>query len=293
MVSLAAFRYSDVYAQDGGPIDTVLTGELSVFGRPYQQANAFLRPEIAVGKSDFAVFGQADGTGVDPDSSIACHMAISEALERWAFLALQDSPSGADFGFNTDASSNGMAAFPGLSRKPAQQRAQLEAIERHSLVAWWDGRLPAESGPSPYPGTELVRIHHNAGDAEVVILVQRSRAGQCYGHAAGRTLHEAIERAGVQLARAASVLVAHRAKGALGAPADFLERRALYFASDEGAARFERRLRTAPDKPAPDWRPVFNGEIPGPWSRWATVWRCAVAMPTEAYLDPTEDFFFW
>jgi hypothetical protein len=38
---------------------------------------------------------------------------------------------------------------------------------------------------------------------------------------------------------------------------------------------------------------AFDGEIPGPWSRWATVWRHAVVMPTDEYLNPHSNFFFW
>lgn len=292
MVSLGSIRFSDVMACDGGPIAAVHAGELNVFGRPFRHANAFLRPEISENGVFPMLFGQADGSGTDADPTVACHMAVSHALERWAYLAARDSSANA-FGFDVDASSNGMAAFPGLFRRTAQNLAELEAIERHSVIAWWDGCLPAEQGRSPFPGVDLIRIHHDAGDAEVVILVQRTRAGQAYGRAAGRTLRDAIAHAAVQLARAEFLLTTHRAKGALVTPAGFLERRALFFAGPEGAELFERRLGTAPHRSAPTWRPAFNGEIPGPWSRWATVWRCAVEMPTDDYLDPSADFFFW
>lgn len=293
MVSLAAIRYSDVFVQDGGPIHALFTGDLQVFGRAFRQANAFLRPEIAIGKGGPMVFGQADGTGVDQDPSVACHIAVSEALERWAFLALQDAAGDGAYGFDVDRTSSGMAAFPGISKKSAQQRALLDAIERHTVVAWWDGRLPGETGHTPLPGVQMVRIHHDAGNAEVVVLARSSRAGHFYGHAVGRTLSEAVDRAAVNLARSEATLVTHRARGALGAAADFRERRALFFSTPAGAEAFERRLQTPPDKPAPEWRVAFNGEIPGPWARWATVWRCAVQMPTDAHLDPTADFFFW
>jgi hypothetical protein len=75
--------------------------------------------------------------------------------------------------------------------------------------------------------------------------------------------------------------------------ANFLERRALHFATPAGHAAFEERLARGASRPAARWLPVFDGEIPGPWSRWTTVWRCAVAMPTEEFLNPQSDFFFW
>ncbi|MBP6507181.1 MAG: hypothetical protein KA257_06415 [Opitutaceae bacterium] len=293
MLSLAALRYRDVFAGDGGPIERVLTGDFNILGQPQKQANAFLKPELTAGKSTYAIYGQADGTGSAVSSSVACHMAISEALERWAFLATHNRPEGQKYGFGVDRSSNGMAAFPGVFRSQAASRARLEALERFALIAWWDGRLPAQKMGSPFPGVDLVRIHHNAGEGEVVILVQRSRAGVAYGHAAGRTVRSAACKAAVELARSDFVIAAHRAKGALVQAANFLERRALYFSTDEGHEDFRRRLQTRPDKPAPRWESVFDGEIPGPWSRWATVWRHAVAMPTDEYLNPNTNFFFW
>lgn len=293
MVSLASIRYRDVFADDGGPIERVMSGEFTVLGQRQHQANAFLRPELAVGKPTHAVYGQADGTGSADSSAIAGHMAISEALERWAFLATYRDGQGAKYGFDVDRSSNGMAAFPGFFRAQAARRARLEALERYALISWWDGRFQAAKVASPFPGIDVVRIDHNAGHGEVVILVQRSRAGVAYGHAAGRTVTSAALKAAVELARADFVIASHRAKGALVQAANYLERRALHFATETGHEQFLRRLHARPSRPAPRWNPVFDGEIPGPWSRWTTVWRCAVAMPTNDFLEPDADFFFW
>jgi hypothetical protein len=292
-LSLAAVRYRSVFAADGGPIERVTTSRCSILGREQLQANAYLQPELAAGKPSHAIYGQADGTGSAESSSIACHMAISEALERWAFLATNRSKDAARYGFDIDRSSNGMAAFPGLFRSAAARRARMEALERYAVIAWWDGRFDAEVRPAPFPGVDLVRIKHNAGQGEVVILVQKTRAGVSFGHAAGSTVAGAALRAAVELARSDFVITAHRAKGALVQAANFLERRALHFSTETGYAQFKERLARPADRPAPSWNPVFDGEIVGPWSRWATVWRCAVALPTAAYLDPKSDFFFW
>ncbi|MBI5690458.1 MAG: hypothetical protein HZC55_10215 [Verrucomicrobia bacterium] len=292
-LSLAAVRYRNVFTADGGPIERVTTSVCSVLGKPQQQANAFLRPELSIGKPTHALYGHADGTGSADTPATACHMAISEALERWAFLAKYRSSDAAKYGFDVDRSSNGMAAFPGFLRSQAARRARMEALERYAVISWWDGRFDAELRPSPFPGVDLIRICHNAGEGEVVILTQKTRAGVSFGHAAGSTLASAACRAAVELARADFVITAHRAKGAIVSVANFLERRALFFSSDEGHARFRERLARKADRPAPKWQPVFDGEIPGPWSRWATVWRCAVAMPTRDYLQPSADFFFW
>lgn len=293
ILSLAALRYRSVFQEDGGPIDRLTTSPCSILGQPQLQANAFLRPELSVGKPAHELYGQADGTGSATTAALACHMAISEALERWAFLATYRSPQGAKYGFDADRSSNGMAAFPGFLPKQAAERARLEALERFAVISWWDGRFDAEVGPSPYHGVEMVRIRHNAGAGEVVILVQQNRAGASFGHAAGATVESAAARAAVELARADFVITAHRAKGALVSAANFLERRALHFSTATGYAEFRERLTRPAHRPAPTWQTVFDGEIPGPWSRWATIWRCAVAMPTSEYLEPRSNFFFW
>jgi len=292
-LSLAALRYRSVFADDGGPIVRVTTSNCSILGESQQQANAYLRPELSAGKAPHAIYGPADGTGSSASSAIACHMAISEALERWAFLASYRSANAARYGFDVDRSSNGMAAFPGLFRSQAARRARLEALERYAVISWWDGRFDAEVRPAPFPGVDLVRIHHNAGEGEVIILVQKTRAGYSFGHAAGSTVTSAALRAAVELARSDFVITAHRAKGALVKAANFLERRALHFSTEVGYAQFRDRLARRADRPAPRWKPVFDGEILGPWSRWTTVWRCAVAMPTHEYLEPASDFFFW
>lgn len=292
-LSLAALRYRNVFVEDGGPIERIITSHCSVLGQPQQQANAYLHPHLAAGKPSHAIYGKADGTGSSVSSSVACHMAISEALERWAFLAMHRSAMAARYGFDVDHSSNGMAAFPGFFRSEAARRARLEALERYAVISWWDGRLDAELLPAPFPGVDLVRIHHNAGEGEVVILSQKTRAGVFFGHAAGSTVTTAALRAAAELARAEFVITAYRAKGALVRAANFLERRAVHFSTEIGYAQFRERLARRPDKSAPIWKPVFDGEISGPWSRWATVWRCALAMPTGDYLDPRSDFFFW
>lgn len=293
MFSLAALRYRDVFADDGGPIARVMTGDVSILGQPCKQANAFLQPELTEGRSSQAVYGRADGTGSASSPAVACHIAISEALERWAFLATHRSARAGVYGFKKDCSSNGMAAFPGYCDWQAACRARMEAIERYALISWWDGRLPAEMIASPFPGVSLVRIHHNAGPGEVVILVQRTRAGVAYGHAAGRTVAIATAKATAELARADFVIAAHRAKGAIVQAANYLERRALHFSSDEGYEEFLARVHSKPTRPPPEWKVLYDGEIKGPWAKWATVWRCAVEMPTHDYLEPDANFFFW
>lgn len=128
----------------------------------------------------------------------------------------------------------------------------------------------------------------------MVVLFHKSAAGHVsYGHAGGINLVAATSRAAVELTRAEFALTRHRARGALVSITNCFEQRCLYFSSREGHSEFLQRVFASPDKPAPVWRTIFDGEIAGPWSKWATVWRHCVEMPTHDFLNRGENFFFW
>jgi hypothetical protein len=126
------------------------------------------------------------------------------------------------------------------------------------------------------------------------VLYRKTDSGfYSYGHAAGRTLPLAAAKAAVEMTRSEFVLARHRAKGVLGTISNFMERRAVYFSSEDGFAEFSDRLSRKADKRPPAWKTIFDGEITGPWSQWATVWRHCVEMPTHAFLNKEANFFFW
>jgi hypothetical protein len=293
MFSLAAFKYRSVFTAEGGPIERVTAMAMSVLGRAYHQANAFLKSGL-VPVMRHAIYGEANGTGSSEDPRVAAHMAISEALERWAYYAASSGADRARYGFDCDCSSNGMAAFPGLFRSAVRKKAFHEALERFALIGWWDGRFKATREPSLFPGVSLVRIHHDVGPGEVVVLYRRAATGiTSYGHAAGSSLLTAATRAAVELVRNEFVITGYRARGALVEPSSFAERRCLHFASPEGFTEFLDRVDRMPERAAPRWRVVFDGEIEGPWSEYATVWRTCVEPATTDFADPGKMFFFW
>ena len=293
MLSLASLRYRDIWSEDGGPVAQIQTGLLPIFDRPMTQANVYLRPELIADRPRHVIYGSADGTGSSENAAVARHMAVSEALERWAFYATHNSSERARYAFDHDRTSNGMAAFPGFKWQ-ARRRARFEALERFALVGWWDGRFPSTVARAPYPEVGLVRIDHGMEWGEVVLLYHKTAAGfTAYGHAAGSNLATATSRAAIELVRCAYVIAQYRARGALTPVTDHLEQRCLHYSSPEGHAEFLERLQTKPDKPRSAWRTLFDGEIPGPWSRWATVWRHCVEMPTYDFLNRRQNFFFW
>jgi len=294
MLNLAALKYRRALAALGGPIARIVSSPVSIYGRNIYQADAFLAPGLAPRKPEFTHNVEADGTGSSESPQIARNMAVSEAIERWAFHSEYAGPNARRYGFNEDCSSNGMAAFPGFFKNQARRRAHLEALEMLSIVAWWDGRIDASPTCSALPGIETLRLHHTADFGEVVIVYRKSKSGHVsYGYAAGNSLTGATTRAIVELARNEFVITCYKICSRTKPISDYLERRCLYFASPDGHQEFLARVEAGPAKAEPVWDPVYDGEIEGPWSRYATVWRTALRMPTQDFLDPRKNFFYW
>lgn len=294
MIDLAALKYRHALADSGGPIARIVSTPVSIFGQSLFQADAFLAPGLAPRKPHFAKGTPADGSGSSESPKVARNMAVSEAIERWAFHAEHDGPNASRYGFKEDCSSNGMAAFPGFFKSQARHRSHMEALEQLSVVAWWAGHIDASPATSALPGIDILRLHHPADFGEVVIVYRKSKSGHVsYGYAAGQTIAGATTRAVVELARNEFIVTYHKICGRTKPVTDHLERRCLYFAGPEGHQEFLDRVAEGPTKPSPQWSPVFDGEIEGPWSRYATVWRTTLKMPTQDYLDPKLNFFYW
>lgn len=294
MLSLASLRYRSVLAEDGGPIAEISSGAFPVRGTRMVLANARLS-EGLTRKRTLSLYSDADGSGTHAVPSIARHMAISEALERWAFHATVRSDRAEEFGFDVDPSSNGMAAFPGLVSRQARKKAVLEAIERYSLCAWWEGLADGQRFDTDWPGVSAVAIDGPFGGVTVIAYAATEWGGYVYGHAAGESFGAACERAIVELARHEWILRAawlRRVAGETSTPSDVFEKRCLFFGTDEGHALFQRRVdsKAAGRMPAPEV--LCDRELTGPWSDYATVWRFALRPPSDGYLRGGERYFF-
>lgn len=294
MFNLAPWRYRRVLAVDGGPIERIESGVVSILGETQYQANAYLKTGLRREAGDKVLYGDADGSGTDRYPELARHKAISESLERWAHAALVKSNR---YGFDVDPSSNGMAAFPALFARSARERAWAEAVERHAIISWWSGLLDAETRQSPWAGVDLLEIENTTPGTKVALL--HTTAGHqmhAYAHAAGKTIEEAAWRAAVELVRAQFVISRYERRHAEGAAdsngAGLFERRCLFFATAEGHALYQERLRRRKSRTGTT-RVLFDGEIPGPWSEYARVWRVVIEPANTAFLEPRNDFFFW
>ena len=298
MFNLAPYRFRNILTEDGGPVERVEVGETSFFGRRTFMANAFLREDLRPGQQKYMVFGSASGTGEDASPMVARFKALSEAMERWAYLLEHKSGR---YGFATDPSSNGMAAFPGLWSRQAREAALLEAGERYNLIAWWEGRLEAMETRTEWPGVRAAVLCSAAPGITVILHRQSSYGHYIYGHAAAIDFASACRHAAMEMERHDQVVQRYRSTvlaGVSGFPPPPEEmptqdKRALYFASTEGYSMFLERLRTPPRKTLPPPRLAFDGAIPGPWGRYADVWRVAYEPLCSDFLNDDSHYFFW
>jgi hypothetical protein len=239
------------------------------------------------------IFSDADGTGMHRLPMVARHIAVSEALERWAYHETMRSSKRAAFGFDIDGSSNGMAAFPGLFVGRARRRAFFEAAERFCILNWWERRLDGQIRETDWPGVTAVSFVLPIG-ANAVILFMRSSFGfYVYGHAAAGSFTEACKHAVVELVRHECVIRCWMLAGHSVPAGDPFERRAWFFSTDEGHARFRERMNYHVDRPQPLAEVICDSEIRGPWSAYATIWRYLFRPPSRRFMEKEDGFFYW
>jgi hypothetical protein len=295
-MNLAALRYRNVLATAGGPVARVQLSDAVVLESREFLANAYLTPGLIPVMKPGSVYSCAHGSGTAGSPMVARFIAISEAMERWAHAAVS---GGSNYGFAVDPSSNGMAAFPGLFAREARTNALLEAAERFNLLNWWEGRLPALESSTRWPEVRSVTICSEAPGITIILFRPTAAGFIAYGHAAAMDANVACRKAAVEMERHAQVVtrfaVAHSGeiRHQLPVEANVVERRSLFFALPEGHELFLGRLRSRTTQSAPQPKVMFDGVIPGPWSRYADVWRVAYAPPSERFLCPDENYFFW
>jgi hypothetical protein len=296
MLSLAAFRYRNVLSSAGGPIERLEMSDTEVLGQRQVLANAYLREGLAARRPDNLMYSPAQGSGTAASPMVARFMAISEAMERWAHWQLHRVAEGVRYGFDVDPSSNGMAAFPGLFARQARRSAQWEATERFNVANWWEGNLEGRETSTRWPGIRAVVINSPAPGV-AVILFRRTESGfYAYGHAAASKFEAACAKAAHELERFSRVVarfaLSHdgQIKHQLPASAHPIERRTLFFAHEEGHARFLERL-GQPGRNSASPKTVYDGPVAGPWSKYADVWRVVYEPPSRRFVSMDETYF--
>jgi hypothetical protein len=291
-LSIAGLRYRSVLAIDGGPIESIEEGEFDLFGERYFQANAKLLANY-LPKRVRQLYSDADGTGIHTSQMVARHIAISEALERWAYHASISSPGLERFGFHIDPSSNGMAAFPGLVAGSARKAAQIEAVERNCLLNWWEHRMDGKLRSTKWAHINAVSFDSPCGRIAVILFMRSDSGFYCYGHAAGVGFENACDHARLELARHECAINRWIESNSRQIPENTFERRSWFFSTEQGHATFQERL-AAPargQKPVSDL--ICDLEIKGPWSAYTTVWRYLLRPPSADFASNADRYFFW
>lgn len=295
-LNLAPWRYQKVLKQDGGPIDHLVEGSFTTRFGAFFRFDAFLLDHLRPATAR----READGAGASPQRQTAQFSAVSEALESWAFSDRSTSPLRDLYGFDLEPSTHGMAAFPGLFAARARQAARLEGIERYAQLHWWEGRLRHELHRGAPGEDDLIEILLPDAAAVVVIAFFDDPATglRTYGTASAPSLPEAVRAARLARLRHARQLE-HLTENHL-APAyallslkDTRDRRALYFALEDGQSLFDERLRCGPWATRRAPRAIFDGLMPGDWDRYAAVWRCLYEPPSDEYAGSRCDYFLW
>jgi hypothetical protein len=297
-LNLGAYRYRKVLATQGGPIERLELADTTILGVRQFQANAYLRSDLVAWRTTKQVWGEAAGTGLADSPMVARFKAISEAIERWAHMAVLTSPEHNRFGFDVDPSSNGMAAFPGLWRRQARPAALMEAAERFNVLSWWEGRLAAIEADTQWPDVRAVVLTSGAPGVTVILFRRAPEGHVAYGHAAGMNFQTACQKAAVELERHDFVVrrfLLARAGGGpeVSANAHPIERRSVFFAQPEGHELFVERLRSKPVEVKTEPRLVFDGPVPGAWDKYASVWRVCYEPPSDRFLGNDLRYFFW
>ena len=297
MLNFAAIRYAKVMASAHGPVDRLEMSDTTVLGERAFLANAFLKEGLAGDRDRPSLYSRANGSGTASSPMVARFMAISEAMERWAHWQTHAGGTRQKYGFDVDPSSNGMAAFPGLLRRQARAGALMEAGERFNLLNWWEGRLSALESDTRWSGVRAATICSEAPGITVILFKPTPDGFFAYGHAAAMDFDSACRKAAVEMQRHEQVVarfaLTHAGKIRHQLPADAhpIERRSLFFALEEGHELFLERLRSHCTKSAASPRLVFDGSIPGPWSRYADVWRVVYEPPSDRFLGMDENYF--
>ncbi len=295
MFSLASLRYRSVMASRGGPIEHIELGEFPMYGRRLFQSNACLRAGL-VPRGRANLYSDVDGSGTHDSPMVARHMAVSEALERWAYHATVRSDRCEEFGFDVDETSNGMAAFPGLSKAPARRSAVLESLERFCLLHWWEGELDGQLRDTEWPGVSALAFEPPLGGVAVLLFARSEWGFHVYGHAAAESFTRACEKAMIELTRQEWVTrtrLLAMGVGEVKPLTERMEKRSWFFATEEGHELFRERLGRKSSGRTPKPEIISDREITGPWSNYTTVWRFVLRPPSRRFMEEDERYFFW
>jgi hypothetical protein len=304
-INLAPIRYAHIHRDHGGPIASISFRESTRLGEYVFEAFASLdKAATGMPVNDSRLCGDSDGSGAGSSKAEAMYRAVSKALARWAWhSSLEAGRPG--LGLNLDSSATGFAAFPGLGARSARSNALAEAVESWSLGMWWQGALPHRLlEPLRWESVNGLEIVSPGLSLSAVVLWKEGPVGRAYGFAAGKTREAAAKKAAMKLGRNIHALEYAESKRGTeaGVAGSRNERRLLFFAGENGRAAFDARLRmdsragsragsrTGGKAQRIQPKLVVDCPVPGPWGKYAHVWRCLLD-PSELHDTGADDYF--
>ncbi len=280
-MNLAKWKYAAAMKERGGPIDRITQKKIDFFGTTAFETYAYLDLEkTRFPNSENLIYGSAHGSGTALKMKDSIHRAISEALERWAWHETRNASFQAgkkkQLGFEVNGSTDGFAAYPGFFPGSARKYALFEAAERWAISHWWEEKLTHFLPTEIEFGIKILQIALAISDCCVTILWKDFDQFRAYGFAAAKSLELAKEKSLVELSRNIRVLSDCRlGKIDSSKLSSINEARLAFFASKEGAARFDQRVQKKLVAPEPlEMRLIVDSPVVGEWTRYTHVWRC-------------------
>lgn len=284
-MNLAPLKYGNILMKDGGPLERIQLSSIILDGQKYYQANSFLSPYLNLQQDLLFVFGQSSGTGTHTSRMVATHISISESLERWAYHFLNQIGHRRAYGFDREPSTIGMAAYPGFFPAQARKRARREAIEHYCLSNTYRGRLKCTHLYTDKNMGTVACLENPISDDIVILAWRTSEDGlTAHGSACSSKASEAIEKAQIEMERCMFAIDLffkrnrHNEPRNLSKIKDKQERRIIKLALQGEQHTFQKLLKN--DPPARRHlspSKVVDRSIPGPWQKYATVWRVLYA----------------
>ena len=245
----------------------------------------------------YSLYGSCHGSGSSKYKNIAYYKAISEALERWAFLDTCSSSNSKLYGFDIDSSTSGMSALPAFSNKHVSLISFYEAVERWALREWWGELLKGKyfnyKTNHAIKSLEIITPFKNTS---AVILWKKVTTNNLYtyGFACNKNLLLASKKAEIELKRNEEVLSTLEPNPDINTLTnDYDEKRLVFFSTSEGHRLFLNKVKASVNEININYtvpKKIIDCEIIGPWSKYTTVWR--ILFEAKTYFNYKDLNFF-
>jgi hypothetical protein len=301
-LNFARWKYTAAMKDNGGPIARVTQREINLFGTSGFEAYAYLDLEkIYFPQSENILYGTAHGSGTSDKKKESVYRAISEALERWAWLESKNAffkkAHHQNLGFTLNTSTDGFAAYPGFFPNSARKNALYEAAERWAITHWWENKL-SHSLPSDLGhGIKMVSILIPLPSIYVTIIWKDLDQFRAYGFSGGKSADLTVQKAMIELDRNIRILSFYQKNNFdLNGIRSINERRLIFFGSPVGAEKFDQRVQKSIADPVQEMRLIVDSPVIGGWTKYTHVWRClfdSSQLDSSRSNENVLDYFFF